>query len=92
MPPKMLIQLPTPWHITYHEFYDEPGESEDLFQAELQVGADILLLDAGWYVDHYRAVLVKNYDWQNFLHVFRTTDRYEVVAWLQNMSQTTVKD
>ena len=66
---------------------DELCELEqDLVQITLPGGKK--LLDVGWYPDWDRegsfcCVIVENYDWDNPVEEFDTSNPYEVLDWLQ---------
>lgn len=64
------IRIPEKWRIEQHALLDEEPEfsegvctnlSEDL----LQISLGAYVIDAGFYCDRYRVVLVRDGDWEN---------------------------
>jgi hypothetical protein len=87
------IQIPDTWRIAQHKLFDEDPEfsggvctnvSEDLVQ--LSRGADII--DAGFYRDQYRVVLVRGGDWEHPIRQCDCQHRRDVITiveeWLRD--------
>lgn len=86
------IRVPDAWRVRHHTLFDEAPEfsdgvctnlTEDLVQ--LSRGADII--DAGFYRDRYRVVLVRGGDWEHPVRQRDCQHRREVVAIIEEWSR-----
>jgi hypothetical protein len=89
MTPRLHISVPASWRVELHELLDEDPEldngvcvnlSEDLLQ--LRRGA--IVVDAGFYGDKYRVVMVEHNDWEHPLRQQDCQHRSEVVSIVEN--------
>ncbi len=60
------------------------NQVEDILQLRHQHYPD-LLLDLGFYRDHYRAVLIQNQDWQQPLAQFQTSSVSDMQNWINQI-------
>lgn len=88
MPSLLHIRIPEGWSIDHHALFDEDPQfsdgvctnvSEDLMQ--ITRGEEII--DAGFYRDHYRVMLVRSGDWEHPLGQRDCKHRSDVVSTIE---------
>lgn len=95
MPSPLPIRVPAAWKIEHHVLLDEDPEfsagvcanlSEDL----LQIRCRSYVIDAGFYHDRYRIMLIQNEDWEHPLRQHDCQHRREVIStvekWLRDIA------
>lgn len=92
MPPLLSIQVPEGWRLDYHTLFDEDpefieGVCTNLTEDLLQLTRGPLIIDAGFYRDRYRVVLVREGDWDHPIRQRDCQDRWEVVALVEDWSR-----
>jgi hypothetical protein len=93
MPPLLHIRVPETWKIEHHTLLDEDPEFRDgvcinLTEDLLQIRRGTYIVDAGFYRDQYRVMLVRNGDWEHPLRQRHCPHRKDVVStveeWLKD--------
>jgi hypothetical protein len=93
MPPLLTIRVPEAWKIEHHTLFDEDPEFSDgvctnLTEDLLQIRRGSHIVDAGFYRDRYRVLLVRSADWEHPLRQRDCQHRRDVVStveqWLRD--------
>jgi hypothetical protein len=93
MPPLLPIRVPEAWKIEHHTLFDEEPEFHNgvcinLTEDLLQIRRGSHIVDAGFYRDGYRVMLVRDGDWEHPLRQRDCQHRSDVVSiveeWLRD--------
>jgi hypothetical protein len=92
MPPLLHIRVPEAWKIEHHSLFDEDPEFSDgvctnLTEDLLQIRRGSHILDAGFYRDRYRVMLIRSGDWEHPLRQRECQHRRDVVSTIEDWSK-----
>lgn len=92
MPPLLHIRVPESWKIENHTLFDEEPEFSEgictnLTEDLLQVSRGTHMIDAGFYQDRYRVMLILNRDWEHPLRQRDCQHRRDVVSIVEEWSR-----
>ena len=89
MPPPLHIRVPEEWKIEHHQLLDEVPEFRDgvctnLSEDLLQIRRGSHIVDAGFYCDQYRVMLIRGGDWEHPLRQRDCQHRRDVVSTVED--------